>query len=189
MKYTDIPQLTKSGSYQVNVPLSYIERNVEDFINELGLILEPDFQRGHVWTKEQKIKYVEFLLKGGKSARIIYFNAPWWKGNKSDYDNVYHDFVIVDGLQRLTAVLDFLQNRIQVFGLYRNEFEGRIPIDIDLIFNVNNLKTRAAVLQWYIEMNSGGTPHTTKEIERVKKLLEEERNKRLSNKDSVNNET
>lgn len=38
-------------------------------------------------------------------------------------------------------------------------------------------------------MNSGGTPHTTKEIERVKKLLEEERNKRLSNKDSVNNET
>lgn len=28
-----------------------------------------------------------------------------------------------------------------------------------------------------------------KEIERVKKLLEEEQNKRLSNKDSVNNET
>ena len=32
------------------------------------------------------------------------------------------------------------------------------------------------------------TPHTTKEIERVKKLLEEARNKRLSNKDSVSNE-
>ena len=41
-----------------------------------------------------------------------------------------------------------------------------------LIIHVNNLKTKKEVLQWYIDMNAGGTPHTTKEIERVKKLID-----------------
>ena len=39
----------------------------------------------------------------------------------------------------------------------------------------NNLKTRKEVLQWYIEMNNGGTPHTKEEINRVKILLETEK--------------
>lgn len=42
-----------------------------------------------------------------------------------------------------------------------------------LRLNVNNLKTEKEVLQWYIDMNVGGTPHTLEEIERVKKMIEE----------------
>ena len=41
-----------------------------------------------------------------------------------------------------------------------------------MLVNVNDLQTKREVLQWYIEMNSGGTPHTEAEIERVKKLME-----------------
>ena len=37
--------------------------------------------------------------------------------------------------------------------------------------NINTLPTRAAVLQWYLEMNAGGTPHADAEIERVRGLL------------------
>jgi len=46
-----------------------------------------------------------------------------------------------------------------------------------LKFNVNDLQTRGEVLQWYIEMNSGGVVHSDEEIKRVKKLLEQEENK------------
>ena len=42
-----------------------------------------------------------------------------------------------------------------------------------LMIHVNNLKTKREVLQWYIDMNAGGTPHTTEEIERVKKLIDD----------------
>ena len=42
-----------------------------------------------------------------------------------------------------------------------------------LILNVNDLKSEREVLQWYIDMNVGGTPHTTEEIERVKKLIDD----------------
>ena len=42
-----------------------------------------------------------------------------------------------------------------------------------MILNVNDLKTEKEVLQWYVDMNSGGTPHSNEEIERVKKMIRE----------------
>ena len=36
----------------------------------------------------------------------------------------------------------------------------------------NNLKTKREILQWYVDMNAGGTPHTNEEIERIKKMIE-----------------
>lgn len=175
MKYSDIPQFTRSGAYNVNVPFDYVKSEINHFIEDYGLQLNPDFQRGHVWTKEQQIAFVEFLLRGGKSSKVIYFNCPSWLGNP--YVTSYNDFVVVDGLQRLTAVLAFMNDEIPAFGIYHKDYEGRVPLGVDLIFNVNDLKTKAEVLQWYIEINSGGTPHTDQEIERVKQLLKEEQNK------------
>lgn len=171
-KFKDIPQLTSVGSYQINVPLTYIIKNINEWINDeyYNLQLNPDFQRGHVWTEEQQTTYIEYLLKGGKSARTIYFNMPSWRGKQT---TDYNDFVCVDGLQRLTAVIKFMNNELKVFGNYYNEFEDELPFNIDLLFNVNNLKTKKEVLQWYIEFNSGGTPHSNEEIERVKNMLKE----------------
>lgn len=42
-----------------------------------------------------------------------------------------------------------------------------------MYLNVNDLKTEKEVLQWYVDVNSGGTPHTNEEIERVKKMIQE----------------
>lgn len=163
----DLPKLTKVGSYQVNIPLVYLQENIERFVWRYNLNLLPDFQRGHVWKEEQQIKYVEFLLMGGNSQNIIYFNHPGWMNSWEG------DFVIVDGLQRVTAVLDFFENKFKVFGkYYRRNIEIYFST-ADLVFNINNLKTRKEVIQWYLEINENGTPHTTEEINRVKKLLED----------------
>ncbi len=168
MKFKDIPKFTSDGSYQVNMPISSVTAWIKEHQEDLGLQLNPDFQRGHVWTEEQQINYIEYLLKGGKSARVIYFNHPNWMGNWTG------EFVCVDGLQRLTAVMKFMNNEIPAFGCYYKDFEDT-PRNIDLLFNINNLKTRKEVLQWYIEFNSGGTVHTEEEINRVKVLLEQEK--------------
>lgn len=171
MKFSEIPKFTREGHYRVNVAWRYLEGTLDDYIKHFNLQLNPDFQRGHVWTREQQIAYVEFILRGGKSAREIHFNCPNWHYQYTDND----ELVCVDGLQRITAALAFLHNEIPVFGHYYNEFEDKMPFEVDFIFNVNDLKTRAEVLQWYIEMNTGGTPHTNKEIEKVKHLLQQER--------------
>lgn len=172
MKWSDIPQFTRDGSWECDYSLVSFVKFIEDAEKEEGLQMNPDFQRGHVWTEEQQIKYVEFLLRGGKTARTIYLNNPNWNSRGREYP--YKDYVCVDGLQRYTAVKRFVMNEIKVFGLLFNEFEGSVRLTQGLRINVNDLKTRKEVLQWYLEFNSGGTVHTQEELDRVRKLLEQE---------------
>lgn len=169
MKFSDIPQFTRVGQWECSYSIPNFVRQIEEFEKEEGLEMNPDFQRGHIWTGEQQIKYVEFILRGGKTGRVIYLNNPTWR----TYDNKPTDigFVCVDGLQRTTALRRFVKNEIKVFGYYFNEFEGNPRIVQDVRININDLKTRKEVLQWYLEMNEGGTPHTEEELNKVKKLL------------------
>ena len=61
-----------------------------------------------------------------------------------------------------------------MFGSYFSEFEDRINItDAAMYLNVNDLKTEKEVLQWYVDMNAGGTPHTNDEIEKVRRMIQE----------------
>lgn len=168
MKFKDIPRFTRAGSYQVNMPLKYFVKWIKQEQEESGLELNPDFQRGHIWNEKQQIAYIEFLLRHGKSGRVIYFNCPNWSMGGRD-----SEFVCVDGLQRTTAIMRFINNEIPAFGVLYKDFEDDMPSDIDVLVNINELKTREEVLRWYIEMNEGGTPHTKAEIQRVKNMLKE----------------
>jgi uncharacterized protein with ParB-like and HNH nuclease domain len=171
------PQQIKAGSYCPNVQLDSIkhllarfnERVSQEDEDDVKLQMCSDFQRGHVWTESQQIKFVEHLLSGGESGRTIYLNAPWWGNyNYEIYD--YKDFVVVDGLQRLTAVIKFLDGDLAVFdGYYVDDI--KLDSSISLVFNINNIKTKKEVLMWYLQMNDGGTPHTQNELERVKNMI------------------
>ena len=167
--FKNIEQFTY-GQYEVDIHVRHLEKMLKSYEEDYNLELNPDFQRGNVWTKEQQIKYVEFFLRGGKSARVIYFNIGEWSFNKN---TDIPQMVCVDGLQRLTAILRFLRNEIPVFGHFYNEFEDNIPLDHTLKFNINNLAYKKDVLKWYLEMNSGGTVHSNSELERVRKMIEE----------------
>ena len=172
-RFKDIPQLTKFGNWQVNIPLTDVTHQIKKWEEDeyYNLQLNPNFQRGHVWTEEQQISYIEFLLRGGQPARTIYFNMPSWNGVRPLTQ--YNDFVCVDGLQRVTSVLKFINNEIKIFGSYYKEFEDYMSLNAELIFNVNNLQTEKEVLQWYVDMNAGGTPHTNDEIEGVRRMIRE----------------
>lgn len=169
MKFSDIPQFTRDGNYRVNVSWAYLEQHLAALADSGQLDLDPDFQRGHVWTEDKQIAYVEFVLRGGKSSRTLLFNAAGWMRSFAG------DIQLVDGKQRLEAVLRFLHGEIRAFGLLIQEFEGKLPglLGPDFVFCINDLKTRKEVLTWYLELNGGGVVHTEEELARVQKLLEE----------------
>lgn len=164
-RFQDIPRFTREGSWECDYDLAgvleFIKGRDDDPPN-----MDPDFQRGHVWNEEQQVAWLEFFLRGGKTGRVIYFNHPGWM---RDYRG---EFVIVDGKQRCEAIRRFLGDEIRVFGSRYSEFTDKPrAANITMKINVNTLKTRAEVLRWYIEFNSGGTPHSADEIERVRRLL------------------
>jgi hypothetical protein len=167
IEYDAIPKFTGFPTYRVNINWN----NLQSTISQYNLDIDPDFQRGHVWTLEQQVAYIEFRIRGGMSGRELYANNP---GISSGADS---PTVLVDGKQRITAVLAFMGNKVPVFGgnLYRDISNlPRNDAAVGFILCVNDLKTRAEVLRWYLELNTGGVAHTSEELGRVQALLEKE---------------
>lgn len=173
MKYTkfaDIPDFVRDGNwecdYSMQSAVRFIDELEEGRNGDQRLDLNPDFQRSHVWTESQQVAWIEFFLRGGKTGRVIYLNNPGWQ---RDYKG---DFVLVDGKQRIEAMRRFLKGQIKAFDSYFHEFTDRMRDSIVTVrINVNTLNTRREVLQWYIDMNAGGTPHSEREIAKVRNLL------------------
>ena len=159
MKFSDIKQFP-FANYHVNVSWRYLKDWIKNH-GEVNIDFNPPYQRGYVWSEEQKIAYVEYQLKGGVSGKDIYFNHPYWM----DF-SLEGELQIVDGKQRIQAVLDFLNNKIKAFGYYYNEFEDNISsLSPDFVIYINNLKSQKEVVEWYIGMNTGGSIHTEKDLE------------------------
>ena len=66
-RFRDIPSFTRDGSWQCDFDFVYLLQFIDEHIKEYNLQLNPDFQRGHVWTEEQQIAWIEFFLRGGKT--------------------------------------------------------------------------------------------------------------------------
>lgn len=167
MKFKDISKMTRAPRWMVDMPWDEMEWWLEAKKSRgYKMDMDPEFQRGHVWTYDQQVAYLEFTIRGGYTGKDIYFNCPGWG---ADYRG---PFVLVDGKQRLTAVAGFLNNKVRAFGHKFEDYTDRIPNWCAFRVHVNNLGTEADVIKWYLEMNSGGTPHTQEELERVKFLLQ-----------------
>ena len=169
MKFKDIPQFTRSAGYHCNVSWQYLEHHLTDQALS-GLDLDPDFQRGHVWSVARQRSYVEFVLKGGQSGRDLLFNCVGWNSPETG------EYVLVDGKQRVQAVTSFLSNELAVFsGNFLEDFTDRLVARRpSFVIHINDLPTKAQVLTWYLEVNTGGVPHTEDELDKVRKLLEKE---------------
>lgn len=68
----DIIPLTSQGTYEVNVRFRNFKSTIDEYVNDYGLQLNPDFQRGHVWNENQERSYIEFILRGGNISKTFY---------------------------------------------------------------------------------------------------------------------
>jgi len=171
IRYTDIPQYIGLESSKLTLHLSDFKRIIEKFTEEDGLNLSPDFQRDYVWTDVQKSRYIEHLLKGGKTGITLIFNYPGWNKGESG------GMEVIDGKQRISAILDFLNNKITAFGYFYRDFKGQIPLRYYVEYVIVDFKSRVDVLKLYLQLNEAGTPHTEAELTKVRKLLVEEETK------------
>lgn len=69
------------------------------------LIIDPDFQRGNVWNSRQRSELIESILMGIPLPIIYLFESI--DGRKQ----------VVDGRQRITAIIDFLNDKLRLTDL------------------------------------------------------------------------
>ena len=167
-KFKDIPQKCYYSLVNSVYSLPTFIEEIDTYIKHNNLILTPDFQRGHVWNENQQIDFIENLLQGGaRHARGILLNVP------HQYVE-YKECVLVDGLQRYTSILKFVNNELKCFNQYCNEFNDRPNrADVFMTIAINTLTTKKEVLEWYLSLNDTGVHHTLEELNRVKMLLQQ----------------
>lgn len=172
----------RGSVYRVDYPLSRVEDMIEQMADTSRVLkgtfeLNPDFQRGHVWPRSNQIAYMESLFRGLADTNLR-FNCPGWSNVRDELKGDIHagDVVCVDGLQRLTAIREFMAGEFKVFdGLGLEELAGTSfdPKRLTMKFSVEvfDIGNRADLLQFYLDINSGGIVHTDEELDRVRGLL------------------
>ncbi len=171
------------AAYSVDTQLGYIEKFIESQTRDMEAMggsfeLDPDYQRGHVWSDAQRSSYVEALLRES-APRTILFNCPGWsRSDGAAGDIPSHTFQCIDGLQRLTAVRKFMAGDLAIFGSMKvSELEGT-PFDAKryrLTFAVYEFIRREDLLNFYVDLNGGGTVHSQEELDRVRTMRDQAR--------------
>lgn len=123
----------------------------------------PPYQRGSVWTTEQREAFMGHLLQGGEVLPIIVQRVPDMGGGE-----------ILDGKQRTEAIEAWCANKVGA-RLTTGELVYRRDIDgpdrkWDGSLNMISMLVRYINLPWaervafYVRYNQAGTPHTREQL-------------------------
>lgn len=133
------------------------------------IILDPEFQRNpDIWTQEQKSKFIESI--------ILDFPLPYWY-LKQTKDGKY---IVVDGLQRTSAIRDFIDNSFKLTGLktldrlndknfdelkqLEGDYETRIEDKKISLYVIPHSAPSKVVYDIFERVNTGGTQLNRQEI-------------------------
>ena len=98
--------VTETGSYKVGL--------IKDVFLQKNYNLKPDYQRRITWDNKKRSKLIESLI----------INIPIPPIFLYEYD--YDKYEVMDGLQRLTTIIDFYNNEYKLSGLEEwKELDGK----------------------------------------------------------------
>lgn len=154
----------------IRVEPSIISLREANIMMDSGEIdLSPDFQRNIVWDNVRKSRLIESVLLR-IPLPVFYFSA-----------NREGILSVVDGLQRLTAIREFMQNRLPLQGLeYLNDCEGctynkgKKILDDRLLRRFNLTQITLNIIDYqsptkvkydiFRRLNTGGRPLNSQEL-------------------------
>lgn len=161
----------QDGTYNVEIDIKEDKYSVFEYLRKINkdqIILKPDFQRNLVWKHQQKSKFIESILMN-MPIPPIYLKKE--SGGK---------FIVVDGLQRTSTLLDFINNEYALEGLTSlASLNGCYFRDLDKVQDGLSARIEDRQLYFYImlpsvpmnivydvfnRINTGGTQLTRQEI-------------------------
>lgn len=118
-----------------------------------GVDMNPVYQRDLVWTLEQKRDLIGSIECGIDIGRFVFVHKNY-KYGESDYE-------ILDGKQRLSALIDFYEDRFSYKGRYFSELSKqdrrRITDSGVLVAELKN-GNEQEIVNCFVKLNSTGKP-------------------------------
>ena len=175
--YSVRPLTETNTSFTKNEDLQmrYVQQDIASLIMKhysFGINYSPDYQRGSVWTLEDKVSLIESIFLGADIGKFVFacYDTQDWKKTNCNYE-------IIDGKQRLLTLIEFYENRFAYKGKYYNDLSAADKATIrSKVVSVCELEdySKETILRIFIMLNRGGRPVDDSIIENAKKLLEQE---------------
>jgi uncharacterized protein with ParB-like and HNH nuclease domain len=155
---------------KTDIDIKQEQFSIYDYVQQYKkgrLIIDPDFQRNLVWKPKQKSQFIESI--------ILNFPLPSFYVNQKR-DNT---LVIIDGLQRTTTLIEFLDDKkgFALTGLEKLEalngkkfsdfpsaYQARIQSKKLLIYILNPTVPTEVIYDLFDRINTGGTSLNRQEV-------------------------
>jgi len=136
-----------------------------------GFNMDTDYQRGNVWTKDDKVKLIDSIFHNVDIGKFVFIHKK----------NIMEKVEVLDGKQRLTALIEFKERRFTYQGLNydqlhwkdKNHFD-HYPISWGDVNSGNfSEPTDEQKYRYFLRLNTGGKVQDPGHIKKVEALWKE----------------
>jgi hypothetical protein len=132
-----------------------------------GTNMNPEYQRDYVWSEEDKIALIDSIFNGIDIGKFAYIHTE-------DYREGVPLYEILDGKQRLRAILDYYENRFPYKGKYFNDLCKRDQNWFEN-YRVSVADTRGLtqqqILRYFVSLNSQGRIMDAAHLDKVRSMI------------------
>ena len=167
-----VPEMPVNNLMAPRKNYNFLSFCIQDLLNTLersGIQDSPDYQRGYVWSEDDKAKFIHSIMMRSDLGKIVLVELPYT-------ESAYYE--ILDGKQRINALRDFIAGKFK----YQNHFHwelsrlDRSEIENSLI-TVAKIKsgqlTKVEKLELFLSVNAAGVPQTEEHLSHVRRLLQQ----------------
>ena len=170
------PLETKETDFtkQSAIRLNFQNSTVESIIHRkyhFGVDMNPDYQRDFVWTAEDKEYLIDSIFKGVDIGKFVFVVRPMEEWHKD-----FISYEILDGKQRLNALIEFYENRFPYKGVYYNELshkDKRTFTDHTVSLAEVRDASKKEVLESFLLLNRCGHVMNKAQLEKVEEMIKE----------------
>ena len=135
-----------------------------------GINESPDYQRDLVWNDEDKLNLIDSIFKNIDIGKFVFVELPYQSVESPGYE-------VLDGKQRLNAIVDYYLNKYPYKGVYYNDLSREEKYWFlqrgVAIAKVRGQITEKQKLKYFLMLNTTGHVMDKEHLKRVEKRLRE----------------
>jgi hypothetical protein len=160
-----------------DIRLSFSQRDISGLFSiayHFGLDFNPSYQRDFCWTIDDKIKLIDSIFNRIDIGKFVFIQKAY-SFKKPLYE-------VLDGKQRMRALMDFYENRFSYKGIYYKDLCRKdnyafdsYPVSVCIVDDHH--MTEEYKLKYFLKLNVGGVPQSLEHLAKVEKMYLEMKKK------------
>ena len=165
-----ISKTTQSIVQNADIRLQFHPVSINSILNDyyhFGIDMNPEYQRGYVWETEDKEKLIESIFHNIDIGKFVFIHNDY-----SDEDL----YQILDGKQRLNAIVEYYENRFSYDGKYFNDLsdgDKNFFLDFPVTKALVIKGTKKDIIRQFLMLNTAGKQMDKEHIDAVQKIYNE----------------